>query len=103
MIISGSSGSISCVGARSGSSSSSTCHRSVGAHRRKDPAAHAGLDPKQPKAAREPQTLGFQLAVGHLPNLARLAFPHEGRLVVKLLVAMPVEAAVHDVHARPAP
>ncbi len=75
----------------------------LGAHRHEDADPIAGPDAQPPQRAREAADLYVELAVGEAPHVARLALPDERELVVELTVAVAVEAALDDVHARADP
>src|SRR5712692_6016652 len=124
MIISGSSGSSSCVGACRGSSSSSTSHTwsrpwvhgtsrttrrcmmtlvTVGQLTSALSAvSFIGITwphAEPPQRAGETAHLLIELAVRQSPHVARLTLPDERDLVVELVIAVAVEAALDDVHA----
>src|SRR6202030_912305 len=56
-----------------------------------------------PERGREPAQLTVEVAVGEGARVSRLALPDQRGLVVKLAVAMAVEAALDDVHAPATP
>ena len=69
----------------------------------KMPTRSPGRTPRRRSAPARRQTSLVELAVGELADVAGLALPDERELVVELAVAMAVEAALHDVHARADP
>ncbi len=72
--------------------------RDLGAHRHEDADAVAGPDAQLAQSAGELADLVIELFVCELANVARLAFPDDRELVVGVVVAVAVEAALHDVH-----
>src|ERR1700686_8689 len=66
--------------------------------RRRRPGRVAGPAPQRAQRAGELASLLVELAIRELADLARLALPDDRFLVVRLGVAVAVEAALHDVH-----
>jgi len=78
-------------------------NRDLGAHRHEDADPITRPNPETAQGSGEAAHLFVELAVGELADVARLALPDERELVVKVAVAMAVEAALHDIHPRADP
>src|SRR5207249_7517497 len=72
-------------------------HRRFRDHRHVDPDAVAGLDAEPLEHVREPADLPQQLRVGEPPDLARLALPDDGGLVLARAGHVAVEAVLGEV------